>query len=279
MFLVSIAISLLFVAWPLFIALLEGFDMDLGPLFSGQGITFIGGVPYYPGGFHPSAYNFLTLLSGDAYPRLVVNSFIIDGLSVAMALGAGIPAAYFLVRSHLRGQSVFEFLVLALRTASPFALVIPLYLLFVQNGLWNTYFGVAIAYLTIDLPVVVWMLRGFFSEIPREIYEAAEVSGASERQIFMKIAIPEVAFGILATAILAVVLLWNEFLFANLLTGGATKTVSVGIWNGAGQAIGSFRSVDWSETNMFGILAFVPVYVVILAIRKYIARGFSYATI
>jgi multiple sugar transport system permease protein len=278
-FFISIIVSVLFAAWPLFIGLLEGFDIDLGPLFSGQGITFIGGVPFYSGGFHPNIVNLYNALSVDAFPKLVLNSLSIGGLSIGMALAAGIPAAYFLARSSLRGKSVFEFLVLALRTVSPFALVIPLYLLFVQNGFWNTYFGVAVAYLTIDLPVVVWMLRGFFTDVPQEIYEAAEVSGASEGQIFRRVAIPHVVFGILATAIFAFVLLWNEFLFANLLTGGATKTVSVGIWSGAGQNIGSFKSVEWDQTNMLGILAFIPAFVVILAIRKYVARGFSYVTI
>ncbi len=275
----SVVVSILFAAWPLFIGVLEGFDVDIGPLFSGQGITYVGGVPFYSGGFHPNLYNLWTALTVDAFPRLVLNSLVIDGLSIAMALAAGIPAAYFLARSGLKGKSIVQALVFALRTVSPFALVIPLYLVFVQNGLWNTYFGVALAYLIIDLPVVVWMLRGFFAEVPREVYEAAEVSGASERQIFRKVALPEVAFGVLATAILAFVLLWNEFLFANILTGGATKTVSVGIWTGAGENIGSFKSVEWDQTNMYGILAFVPAFVVIVAIRKYIARGFSYVTI
>ncbi len=275
----SVVVSVLFAAWPIFIGLMEGFDIDLGPLFSGQGISFIGGVPFYSGGFHPNLVNLWNALSIDAFPRLVLNSVTIDFISVAMAMAAGIPAAYFLARSTLRGRTFFELLVLALRTASPFALVIPLYLVFVQNGLWNTYFGVALAYLVIDLPVVVWMLRGFFADVPAELYEAAEVSGASEPQIFRRVALPSVLTGVVATAIFAFVLLWNEFLFANLLTGGATKTVSVGVWTGAGESIGSFKSVEWDQANMLGILAFVPAFVIITAIRKYIARGFSYVTV
>ena len=276
---ISVVLTVLFAAWPLFIGTLEGFDVDLGPLFSGQGITFIGGVPFYSGGFHPNLFNLMNAVGLDAYPRLVLNTLAIDSLSIGMALAAGIPAAYFLARSNSKGKSLFEFSVLALRTASPFALVIPLYLLFVQNGLWNTYFGVAVAYLAIDLPVVVWMLKGFFAEVPKEVYEAAEVSGASEGQIFRRIAVPHVTFGILATAIFALVLLWNEFLFANLLTGGATKTVSVGIWTGAGENIGAFKSVEWDQTNMLGILAFVPAFAIVVAIRKYITRGFSYVSL
>jgi multiple sugar transport system permease protein len=275
LFYLSIVASLLFAIWPIFIGLLEGLDIDLGPLFSGQGITFIGGVPYYSGGFNPNIANLLTALNLDAYPRLVLNTVTIDVTSVLMALLAGIPAGYFLARSSLRGKAVFGYLILALRTASPFAIVIPLYLLFVQTGIWDTYFGVAVGYLVVDLPVVIWMLRGFFSDVPKELYEAAEVSGASETDIFRRVALPQIALGIVATAIFAFVLLWNEFLFADILTGGATKTVSVGIWTGAGENIGSFRSVEWDATNMLGILAFVPVFAIMLGIKKYLARGYS----
>lgn len=257
---------------------LEGFDMDIGPLFSGQGINLVGGVPYFSGGYHPNIANLVDAFSVYAFPRLVFNSVVIATMSIAMALAAGIPAAYFLVRGRAKGRSALGFSVLALRTISPFAIAIPLYLVFVQDGLWNSYFGVAVAYLAIDLPVVVWMLRSFFADVPQSVYEAAEVSGASERQIFWRIALPSVLYGVVATAIFAFVLLWNEFLLADILTGGATKTVSVGIWTGAGEAIGGFRSVAWDQTNLFGFLAFVPAFAILLTIKRYLARGFTLAT-
>ncbi len=83
--------------------------------------------------------------------------------------------------------------------------------------------------------------------------------------------------GIVVAALFSFVLLWNEFLMANLLTGGTAKTVSVGIWSGAGQNIGAFKSVDWDATNTLGTLAFVPVLTIILAIKRYLAKGFSLA--
>jgi multiple sugar transport system permease protein len=275
----SIAASILFAIWPLFISVLESFDVDIGPLFSGRGITFIGGVPFYSGGFNPNLANLYTALSVEAFPTLVLHSLAIDFLSIGIALAAGTPAAFFLARSRARRKSVIEFLVLALRTVSPFALVIPLYILFSRNGLWNTYPGVAIAYLTIDLPIVVWMMKGFFADVPKEVYEAAEISGASEMKIFWRIAMPHVVFGIIATSIFTFVLLWNEFLFADLLTGGATKTVSIGIWNGAGENIVAYRTLSWDMTNMFGTLAFIPAFAVVVTIRRYIVRAFTYATV
>jgi multiple sugar transport system permease protein len=277
--------------YPILVMALEGFDADLSTLFSGKGVEVIVGVPFGTGGFHPKLANLFIALSLGAFPRLMYNTTIIDVESVGMALVAGIPAAYFLARSRLRGRSAIGFVILSLRTISPFALVIPMYLLFVNPPsitvlgstirlpeLWDTYFGLALAYLAIDIPVVVLMLRSFFIDIPKETYEAAEVSGASESQIFWRIALPTIAFGIAATAIFAFVLLWNEFLLADILTGAGAKTVAVGVWTGAGEAVGGFRNLDVDLTSMFGFLAFIPVYIIILAIRKYLARGFSLAT-
>ncbi|HZW84334.1 MAG TPA: carbohydrate ABC transporter permease [Nitrososphaerales archaeon] len=277
LFLASLVLSFLFVLWPIFIMTLEAFDVDLSPLFSGQGITFIGGVPFYSGGFHPNLANLVDAFNIYSFPSLVANSGIISLVNIALAVAAGIPAAYFMARGGIGGGRALGYAVLALRTVSPFAIVIPLYILFVQSGLWDTYPGVALAYLAVDLPVVVLMLRSFFADIPREVFEAAEVSGASERQIFRRVALPLVVAGVAATAIFAFVLIWNEFVLANVLTGGATKTVSVGIWTGAGENIGGFRSVQWDETNMFGLLAFIPAYAVILSIRRYLARGYTLA--
>ena len=132
--------------------------------------------------------------------------------------------------------------------------------------------------MVVDLPVMVWMLRSFFVDIPKETYEAAEVSGASEWQVFRRIALPLILPGLVATCIFAFVLLWNEFLMADILTGGGTKTVSVGVWTGAGENIlVAYRTVDWDIGNTLGALAFAPAYAIILVIKQYLARGFSLA--
>ncbi len=180
---------------------MESFGVDISPLFSGQGITFIGGVPFYSGGIHPTLANYVDALKVQAFPQLVVNSTVIGTASVGIALLAGIPAGYALARMKFRGKGQLAYSLLALRTVSPFAVVLPLYLLYVQVGLWDTYLGMAVAYLVLDLPVVVWMLRGFFADVPSDIYEAAEVFGASDGQTFRKIALPLVLLGIVVTAV------------------------------------------------------------------------------
>jgi len=274
----GLILAFLFSFWPVLVMALEGADIDLGPIFSGRGIGYVAGVPYYSGGIYPSLANYRDALLLGNFPRLVFNSTSIAVLSIAIALAAGVPAGYTLARSKLKGVGAIGFLLLALRTVSPFAIILPLYLTYVQVGLFDTTLGISLAYLVIDVPVVVWMLSGFFSEIPKSLYEAAESSGANERQIFWKIAVPSVAVGMAATAIFAFVLIWNEFLIASLLTASVTKTVSVGVWSGVGEGFGGLRSANWDEINAGGTLAFIPAYAVLIAVRRYLAKGFSLAT-
>jgi multiple sugar transport system permease protein len=275
---VGVLVAVLFSLWPLAIMVLESFGIDLSPIFSGRGIRFIGGVPYYSGGIFLTLSNFEDALNFAGFPKLVLNSVTIAAGGITIALAAGVPAGYSLARMRARGKNLVGFMLIALRTISPFAIVLPLYLLYVRAGLWDTAIGMSIAYLVIDIPVVVWMARGFFADLPKEIYEAAETAGASERQIFWSVALPPVVPGIVVIAVFAFILIWNEFLLASLLTGPSSQTVSVGIWTGAGEAINAFKTLNFDEVNTFGTLAFVPAYLVVVAIRKYLAKGFSLAT-
>lgn len=274
----GLLLASLFAIWPVFIMVLEGFDMDIGPIFSGNGLSFIGGAPYYSGGFFPSYALYYDAFAIGNFPRLVLNSTTIALVSVGLALAAGIPAAYALARLKLRGIGILGFLLLALRTVSPFAIVLPLYLLYTQTGLYDTYLGMGLAYLVINLPIVVWMLRGFFTDLPSSLYEAAELFGATERQVFWKIALPSVLLGVVATAVFAFVLVWNEFLMASILTASSAKTVSIAVWSGVGERFIGFKSANWDELNAGGTLAFIPAFAIVLVIRKYLAKGFSLAT-
>jgi multiple sugar transport system permease protein len=163
-------------------------------------------------------------------------------------------------------------MLLAIRTVSPFAVIVPLYIAFSRIGLWDTFPGVALVELLLIPTVVVWMVRGFFADIPKAVYDAAAVSGASEGQIFRLVALRMVIQGIVITAIFGFVLVWNEFLISVIMTGPATKSVAVGIWSGFGAAN---RTPDFVDLEAAASLAFVPVAIVMLAIRKYLAKGFS----
>jgi len=268
-------VVVLYVVWPIFIMVLESFRIDLSPLFAGRPVSFIRGVPFYSGGFNPTLKNYFEAFYISSYPRLVFNSIIIAGISVGSAIIIGTPAAYMLARYRFRGKGAVSMMILLLRTISPFAVIVPFYVMYAQLGLWDTYLGMAVVYLVINIPVVVWMMRGFFSDIPGEIWEAATLYGASDFTILRRVALPLVTSGLIATAVFALVLTWNEFLYASILVGPTAKTVTKGIWVGMSEAAESFKVVEWDDINTGGTLAFIPAVAMILLIRRYLVRGFT----
>ncbi len=275
----ALIFAALYSVWPITIMLEEGFDIDLSPIFSGKGIALAGGViPYYSGGIHPTLVHYLDALRFNGFFRLMGNTLAISGISIAIALIAGVAVAYALARVDIRGKSIISYVLLALRAVSPFVVVVPLYVVYNQVGLWNTYSGAAVAEELLILSVVVWMLRGFFSDIPKEIYDAAEISGASEWQIFRNVALRMVIPGIVVTALFAFILIWNEFVISEILTGPATKTVAVGVWTGLGENTQAFKVIRFDDLNSAGFLSWLPAIGVMIIIRRYLAKGFSLGT-
>lgn len=265
--------------WPVMIMGLEGYNIDLGVILAGFGgksaIVLVGGVPIRISSIVPTAYYYLQALSLEAYPRLVVNTLIVSVLTIAIALAAGIPVAYVLARIDVKGKSFIAYVLLGLRTVSQYMVIIPLYIAYSRLGIYDSYAGVALAEQLLVLTVVVWMLRGFFSDIPRDVYEAATVFGKNEWQVFRRVVFPMVLPGVVVTTMFALVLLWNEFLIADTLTGVATRTVAVGVWEGMSVNQLSFNALAWNSLNAAGFLAYVPAITVMLAIRRYLAKGFS----
>jgi len=260
--------------WPILTMFLEGYNVDLGAVFAGKAIRFIGGLSY-SGGINPTPYYFLQALGAEAYPRLALNTLVVSALSISIALAVGIPAAYALARLDVRGKTLVSYLLLALRTVSQFVVIIPLYITYSALGLYDTFPGIALAEQMLILSVAVWMLKGFFADVPRDVYEAATLFGKREWQTFRRVVLPMVAPGIVVTTMFALVLIWNDFLIADSLTGAATKTVAVGVWEGLSITQLSFSAVTWNGLNAAGTLAYIPAMAVMLAVRKYLARGFS----
>jgi len=265
--------------WPVMVMALEGYNIDIGVILAGfagkSSIVIVGGVPIRISSIIPTAYYYLQALSIEAYPRLVLNTLIVSALTIAIALAAGIPVAYVLARIDVKGKSFIAYLLLGLRTVSQYMVIIPLYIAYSRFGIYDTYVGVALAEQLLVLTVVVWMLRGFFSDIPRDVYEAATVFGKNEWQVFRRVVLPMVLPGVVVTTMFALVLLWNEFLIADTLTGVATRTVAVGVWEGMSVNQLSFNALAWNSLNAAGFLAYVPAITVMLAIRRYLAKGFS----
>jgi len=254
---------------------LDATGANIAALFAGNNSALVGGAPAAQGVFIFTSVFYQNALALTAFPSRALNSLVIAALSTGAALAVGIPVSYILARVEIRGKGMLSFALFPLRVLSPFAVVLPLYLFFTGIGLWDTYQGVALAELLFVLTIVVWMVKGFFSDIPPHVYDAATVYAASEGQVFRRVALPLVARGIVFTAVFAIVLIWNEFLISTVLTGPHTKSVTVGVWTGLVSGNGQLAFLELEAT---ATLAYLPALAAMLAIRKHLARGFSLAT-
>ena len=152
----------------------------------------------------------------------------------------------------------------------PVAAIIPVYIL-MKNLHWlDTPWALITVYLTFNLPFVVWMMKGFFEDIPREIEESALVDGCSELGIFSRIAVPLAAPGLAATAIIIFIFAWNEFLFALILTATKAVTLPVGI-------LGYMREtgINWGYMTAGGVLSLIPVIIFTSLSQRYLVKGLT----
>ena len=203
------------------------------------------------------------------------NSIFIAGTSVILALIIGTLAAYGFSRHPLRGNDTYLFIILTTRMLPPIVVIIPIFLMFRVTGLSGTYFGIILLYTAFNLPFSIWMIKSFFDELNREVEDAARMDGSSERRVFFRICLPQVTAGLAATAVFALILTWNEFLFALLLTGTETRTVPVAM----GRTIGGEIGVDYGLLGAIVSLFLIPVFVVTFALQNQLLRGVTFGTI
>ncbi len=203
------------------------------------------------------------------------NSMFIGGTSVLLALIIGTAAAYGFSRFPLRGNETYLFMILTTRMMPPIIAIIPIFVLFRIFGLSGTYVGIIALYTAFNLPFSIWMVKSFFDDLDRDIEDAARMDGSSEFRLFRKICLPQVYAGLAATFVFAVILTWNEFVFALLLTGTQTRTVPVQIVRTIGGAIG----VDWGLLSALETLFIIPVVLVTFALQNQLLRGVTFGTI
>jgi multiple sugar transport system permease protein len=160
--------------------------------------------------------------------------------------------------------------ILLVRMVPAVVLVIPIYTLWRGLGLLDTHLGLILAYLSFNLPFVIWMMRGFFVDIPVEIEEAALIDGCSRLSALVRVILPLAAPGIAATSIFALLLAWNEFLFAVLLTADKAKTLTPAILNYV-----TDRAILWGNLYAAASIVLLPVLVFSLLVQRHLARGLT----
>jgi multiple sugar transport system permease protein len=217
--------------------------------------------------------NYVNLFSGRSFASYLTNSIVITTASVAVALLLGTHAAYAIARFRLWGglDRYLGFGLLVTRILPPIVVIIPVFLLAQGFGLLNTRLGLIVVYSAFNVSVVVWMMESFFREIPVDLEEAAMVDGDTRFAAFRRIVLPLAAPGLVATGIFAVIVTYNEFLFALVLTSTPTaETMPVG----AATLIGRIN-IDWGAMSAAGVIGALPILVFSALVQKHLVRGLT----
>lgn len=202
-------------------------------------------------------------------PRLW-DSIVVATLSTVLAVTVATLAAYALSRMTFRGRHQFVGWVLSTRMMPPVAVAVPMFFIFQEFSLLDTYTGVILVHGLMNLPLAVLLLKSFFDDIPAEIDESAIVDGASRWLIFRRVVLPMARGGVAATAVLCFIFSWTEFLFVLTLTQTNLKTVPV-----VSSTFVTSIGTAWGNMAALSAAAIVPAFVVILMIQKHLVRGLT----
>jgi multiple sugar transport system permease protein len=224
--------------------------------------------------FSPTLEHFRVIFGQDGIALPLINSTIIATVSTIAVLGVAAPAAYALSRFRISFRSQLASYFLSARMVPPVTAVLPLFLIFRNLNLIDTHLALVAVYVTINMPFAIWMLRGFFDEIPRELDEAALLDGCSRFHAFLRIVLPLTRPGLAATAIISFIFSWNEFLFAILLTNFRARTLPV-----AASALMTDRMVLWGELCATSTVIFLPVMLFALLVRNYLIKGLTFGAV
>jgi N,N'-diacetylchitobiose transport system permease protein len=221
---------------------------------------------------HPTLHHFQAAIHRQYFWTDVKNSVIVVLVTVAIALVLSFLAAIALAKYRFGGRKLFIMLMIGIQMLPQAGLIIPLYIVLGKHGQVDKLSGVILVYLTFALPFCVWTLRGFLIGIPKELEEAAMVDGSTRLGAFVRILLPLVAPGLVATSVFAFITSWNEFIFANtLLHSGNKQTVTVWL----SYLYGGNRFVDWGEIMAASTLIAIPVVVFFLLVQRRIAFGLT----
>lgn len=201
----------------------------------------------------------------------VYNSVIVAGTSTIVCLIAGSLAAYTFSRMRFRGKSVFFSMILATQFLPIVALMIPLYMIMRWLSLLNTRLALIIANCSFILPLVIWLMRGYFESVPKDLEDVARIDGCSRLGVIFRIVLPLSTPGLAASGIFAFIIAWNEFFTALILTSTLrSKTISVLI-----SEYSSKVGMDYVAMAAAGVIASLPPVILALFFQKYIVQGLT----
>jgi multiple sugar transport system permease protein len=232
--------------------------------------------------FSPTLDNFGTVLSQRGtdltsvdFKAALLTSLINCGGAVIVSLVIGIPAAYAAGRWQYKGSNDLMFTMLSFRFAPELMVIVPLFVIYNQIGLFDTKLGMVWVLQLVTMPLVIWILRSYFQDLPEDLEQAALLDGYTRRRAFVMIALPLVRPGIAAAALLAFIFAWNNYVFPLILADSNASTVTVAITKflgGGGQAY-------YNLTAAAAVIAALPPLILALTIQRYLVRGLSFGAV
>ena len=224
--------------------------------------------------FTPTLNNYREVLVGTDYFKAFFQNLIVAGGAVLVTMVAGVPAAYGLARYNFKNKEDIAFQILSLKFAPEILVILPVFLIFQKIGLYDTYFGLIWVYQLITMPLVIWVVRGYFEDISVEIEQAAQLDGYRWWEIFAKVLLPLVKPGLVASGLLAFIYAWNSFTFPLILSGFKIQTITI-----TSLRYIASDSVHYGQVAVAATVAIIPEIIACLFIQKHLVRGLSFGAV
>ncbi len=224
--------------------------------------------------FTPTLRNYSEVLLNSDYFSYFVDNLIVSAGAVLLSVLVGVPAAYALARYRFPLKEDLAFTILSFKFAPEILVVLPLFLIYQKIGLYDTHFGLIWVYQLITMPLLVWVLRGYFEDISVEVEQAAQLDGYKWYQIFWSILLPLIRPGLVSSALLTFIFAWNTFTFPLILSGFKVQPVTV-----AALRYLASDTVQYGQMAVAAAVTALPEVILALLIQKHLVRGLSFGAV
>jgi multiple sugar transport system permease protein len=224
--------------------------------------------------FSPTMENYSAVFLRSDYSHFFFNNLIVSISAVIVSLIVGVPAAYALARFQFKLKEDIAFTILSFRFAPEILVILPLFLIYQKTGLYDTYFGLIWVYQLITLPLLIWILRGYFEDISPDIEAAAQLDGYSWWQVFLEVLLPLVKPGLVAAGLLCFIFAWNAFTFPLLLSDARAQTSTV-----VALRFLASDTVHYGQVAAAATISALPEVILALVIQKHLVRGLSFGAV
>ncbi len=224
--------------------------------------------------FNPTFENYEAVLFKTDYFKAFLDNIIVSAGAVIVSVVVGVPAAYALARFDFKKKEDLAFTILSFKFAPEILVILPLFMIYQKIGVYDSYFGLIWVYQLITMPLLIWVVRGYFEDVSVEIEQAAKLDGYRWWEIFLKILLPLIKPGLVSSALLAFIFAWNSFTFPLLLTSFNVETVTV-----ASLKYIASDTVHYGQMAVAATVAALPEVILALIIQKHLVRGLSFGAV